>query len=63
MQKKRNVDRSSVSRAIKNDLKLKSYKLYKRHIFTKKKKAKRVKNGTKLLNNLKSKGGKTGVPF
>ena len=56
--KKRNVDRSTVSRAIKNNIKLKAYKLYKRHTLTKKMKAKRVKNGTKLLNNLKSKGGR-----
>ncbi|XP_059088732.1 uncharacterized protein LOC131884856 [Tigriopus californicus] len=52
--KKRNVDRSTISRATNKDLKMTAYKLYKRHILTEKMKAVRVENGTKLLNNMKS---------
>lgn len=56
--KKRNVSRMTVSRAVRDDLKLKSYKLYKRHILTEKMRATRFRNGTKLLNDLKSNGGR-----
>jgi hypothetical protein len=56
--KKRSVDRMTVSKAIKNDLNLKSYKFTKRHILTSAMKVRRLENGTKLLSNLKSNGNR-----
>lgn len=51
--KKRNVHKSTISRAVKLDLELKSYKYSKRHILTTKMKAIRLARSRKLLNRLK----------
>ncbi len=47
--KKGNVSKMTVSRGVKENLKMSSYRLYKRHILTPKVKASRLKNGKKLL--------------
>ncbi len=56
--KNHNVSRATVSWAINDNLKMKSYTLYKCHILTEKMKTTRVENGKKLLNNLKSQGNR-----
>lgn len=56
--KKRGVSRMTVSRAVKIDLNMTSYKLYKRQILTEKMKESRIIKGKRMLSNLKSNGGR-----
>ena len=56
--KKRDVSRRTIGRAVKDDLELKSYKLYKRHVLTDRMKTTRKANATKIINDMKSHGGR-----
>ena len=55
--KNRKVSERTIGRAVKQDLKLKSYKLSKKCILMMSMKGKRVMNGMKIHNDLKSHSG------
>ena len=59
--KKRNVSRRTISRAVNEDLGMKSYIRRRRNLLTARSKALRVERCPKLLNHLKHKGGHTRI--
>ncbi len=56
--KNRSVSTATISRAVNEDLQMKAYKLYKRHILTDAIRAIRVDHGKRLVNDLKSHRGR-----